>query len=147
MRKLIYLLPFVIMALAGCSKASSDSTPVPVPSGTFSGTFKILRQDKNNVNLPYDTVTKIPFVMTLNTTTGFQVVSDTSTIHAGSHGDYAVNGTYAYFDDKTYPKTGTPAKIHLSGYYPYGYDGTNFQFYASFADTLVYLYTLKKTSN
>lgn len=143
MRKLIYLLPFVIMALSSCMKSSTDAEPIPVPSGTFSGSFRVLLLNKTTNKL--DTIQKIPFTMTMNTATGFKVLSDTTTVHAGSYGDFSLNGSLVYFTDKTYPKTGTPAKIHLSGGpYAYVYDGTNFNFYTAFADTMAYVYYLKK---
>lgn len=145
MHKLIYLLPFVIMALSSCMKSSSDVDPIPVPSGTFTGSFRVLLLNKTTNK--YDTTQKIPFTMTMSTATGYKVLADTSTVHAGSYGDFSLNGTVVYFTDKTYPKSGTPSKIHLAGGpYAYVYDGTTFNFYTAFADTMAYVYLLKKTN-
>ncbi|MCJ8210093.1 hypothetical protein MUY27_10265 [Mucilaginibacter sp. RS28] len=144
MRKLIYLLPFAIMALGSCMKSSSDSTPVPVPTGTFAGKFKVLK--RNVTSGAYDTTKKINITIDMSTATGYKVTGDTTTLHAGSYGDFALNGTYILFSDATVPKTGVApgSKIHLNGYYPYAYNGTQLQFYTTFADTMAYVYELKK---
>jgi len=83
-------------------------------------------------------------------TTGFKVTGDTSTVHAGSYGDYGVNSIYntVTFIDKTYPKTGIPTKAHLDGTYQYYYDGTVLQLLGNSAlDTVSFQYNLTKTGN
>lgn len=144
-RKILYLLPFLMMALASCLKDSDNNVTFPIPSGTFSGEFRIIHL--NRTNNKKDTV-KAPFSMEFNTSTtpGFKVTSDTTTIHAGSYGDAAINPTYILFSDKTVTSTTTnKVKVHLYGTYPYYYDGSSvFQFYTTPSDTLVYQYDLKK---
>jgi hypothetical protein len=86
----------------------------------------------------------------METATGFKVTGDTTTIHAGSYGNYVVTtGTsQIQFEDKTWPLTGTPAKIHLDGIYSYTYDGATLQMAAyDPADTLEYYYKFTKTGN
>jgi hypothetical protein len=144
MRKLIYLLPFVVMAFGSCMK-SGDSTPIPVPSGTFSGEFRVIHL--NQLTQVKDTSKRSNLVLTISQATGFKVTGDTLLYHAGSYGDFALNGSYIQFIDKTVPAnaTGPLPKIHLSGTYQYLYDGTNFQLQVA-SDTLAYQYILKKTN-
>jgi hypothetical protein len=68
-------------------------------------------------------------------------------VHAGSYGGYVVNPSSGkiLFVDKTFPLTGTPTKIHLSGLFDYSFDGTTLQIaYRSYADTLTLYYKFKK---
>jgi hypothetical protein len=144
MRKLIYLLPFVIMAFSSCMK-SNDTTPIAVPSGTFTGEFRVVHL--NQLTQKLDTTKRSNLTLTISQSTGFKITGDTVLYHAGSYGDFALNGTYIQFVDKTLPANiAAPLpKIHLSGTYQYVYDGTNFQFQAA-SDTLAYQYILKKTN-
>ena len=134
--KYLLLLPFALLIAGGCMKTNNDDTPKPVPTGTFTGKFLQLR--KKATGTGYDSV-KADLTLTLNTTTGFTITGDT-TQHAGSLGNYALDASYIAFDDKTKPSS----KIHLKGYYLYGYDGTNLQLQQTFADTLGLFYILKK---
>ena len=143
-RHLIYLLPFIIIAAAGCVKSSSTYTPPPVPSGNFSGQFRIVTLKKTSSG--YDTA-KATLQVTFKNTNQYAVNGDTTTLHAGSNGIFAVDGFYAAFNDKTFPTNNTkPKKNHLSGIYQYYYDGTAFQLLRSANDTL-YEYDLRKTVN
>lgn len=144
-RKILYLLPFLIMALSSCLKDNTDTTPLPVPSGTFSGQFIIYHKSKATGKI--DT-TKSNFTMDMNTTAvaGYKVTSDTTTTHAGSYGDFSINPQYILFVDKTASTTGVPpAKVHLAGVYVYQFDGSSvFKFYTTASDTIIYQYDLKK---
>ena len=141
--KLLYALPF-LMLLAGCFSSSDKSAaPVPFPSGNFTGQFRAIHQ---NSKTGYHDTLKATLQLSLSTTTGYKVTGDTATVHAGSFGQYAMNHTLVQFVDSTLPTTGTPKKVHLSGYYQYYYDGTVFQMLAAPSDTLVYQYDLKKVN-
>jgi len=140
----IYLLTPVLFLLAGCAKHTV--TPVPIPIGTFSGQFVLIHQSTQTGLL--DTVTA-NVVLTMSTSTGYAVTSDTTTVQAGSNGSFIINDAqYLTFNDKTAPanaKTvGKSLKIHLNGVYTYYYDGINFSFYTTSADTLGYNYILTK---
>src|SRR5271154_3272425 len=113
--KLLYLLLSVTVLASSCvgNKASSP-TPTNYPSGTFTGQFRLIR---TNLNTGVHDTSLANIQLTMNLTTGFAVTGDTSTVHAGSHGGYAINATYIDFVDATYPKTGTPTKTHLNGDY------------------------------
>jgi hypothetical protein len=141
--KLLYALPLLTL-LAGCMGSNNkNAAPVPVPSGNFKGQFRAIHQ---NSKTGYHDTLKAILNLSLSTTTGFKVTGDTATVHAGSFGDYAMNSALVQFVDNTLPTTGKPAKIHLSGYYQYYYDGTVFQMLAAPSDTLVYQYDLKKVN-
>jgi len=143
--KLLYLFPFLLALTSGCF-GSKNSTPIPSPDGTFSGQFRLIQKhSKTGIS---DTATA-NIQLVLDLTTGYKVTGDTSTLHAGSYGDYGVNSIYntITFVDKTYPKTGIPTKTHLNGQYQYYYDGSTFQMVAFGAlDTLILQYNLKKTN-
>lgn len=142
-----YLLYFsallLVSAVAACVK-SVPYVPAATPTtGTYKGTFKHLYRANNT--LPYDTIAKANVTMLLDATAGtYTVTADTTTILAGSYGAYAFVSGYMVFTDKTYPKTGVPSKIHLSGYYAYGVSGSNFNLLGAVADTAGYLYQLVK---
>ncbi|OKS85308.1 hypothetical protein RG47T_0752 [Mucilaginibacter polytrichastri] len=133
------------MALSSCMKSSSDNTPIAVPSGNFSGQFRVVHRNPTTGKL--DTTKKSNLVLTISTATGYKITGDTVLYHAGSYGDFSMNSAYIQFIDKTIPAnaTGILPKIHLSGTYQYAYDGTNFQIQAA-NDTLAYQYVLKKTN-
>ncbi|WCT13996.1 hypothetical protein [Mucilaginibacter jinjuensis] len=124
---------------------NNDTTPTPVPTGTFSGEFRVVHL--NPLTQKLDTTKRSNLTLTISQSTGYKVTGDTVLYHAGSYGDFALNGTYIQFIDKTVPAnaTGTLPKIHLAGTYQYIYDGTNFQFQAA-SDTLAYQYILKKSN-
>jgi hypothetical protein len=145
MRKLIYLLPFVIMAFSACTK-TADNAPVAVPTGTFTGEFRVVHL--NNITQKLDTTKRSNLILTISQATGYKVTGDTVLYHAGSYGDFAVGSSVIQFIDKTIPAnaSGVLPKIHLSGNYQYGYDGTNFIIQAA-NDTLAYQYVLKKSAN
>ncbi len=145
MRKLIYLLPFAIMALSSCMKSNSDSTPTPIPSGTFSGQFRVVHLNPQTGKL--DTTKQSNLILTVTTSATYTLTGDTVLYHAGSYGNLAINANYIQFTDKTLPATITTPlpKIHSAGIYQYVYDGTNFQFQVA-SDTLAYQYILKKTN-
>lgn len=144
MRKLLYLLPFAIMALSSCMK-SNDTTPVPVPTGTFVGEFRVVHL--NPLTQKLDTTKRSNLTLAISQAAGYKVTGDTVLYHAGSYGDFALNASYIQFIDKTIPANSTTplTKIHLSGTYQYVYDGTNLQFQVA-SDTLAYQYILKKSN-
>lgn len=145
--KLLYLL-LLLAFMSGCM-GSKNSAPTPnnAPVGTFTGQFALLH--KHSKTGVVDT-SLANLVINMETSTGFKVTGDTSTVHAGSYGGFIVNSSYTAIDflDQTYPTTGVPAKNHLNGVYQYSYDGTNLKIsaYSAF-DTLAYIYSLKKTGN
>ncbi|QKJ29144.1 hypothetical protein HQ865_05030 [Mucilaginibacter mali] len=141
-RAFIFFLPFMVMLGAGCMKHNdSDGNTFPVPSGSFAGKFTRLHY--NTTKKGYDTLSA-NIVLTMDVKTGYKVTGDTSTVHAGSFGDFSMNAYAIQFADKTYTSTPPPSKIHLYGIYEYGYDGTNLQIDATFADTLGFFYDLKR---
>lgn len=138
----IFFLPFIVMLGAGCLKHSDDSSSTfPVPSGSYAGQFTRLRY--NTTKNGYDTL-KANIVLTIDIKTGFKITGDTSTVHAGSFGDFSISAYAMQFADKTYSATAPQAKIHLNGLYEYGYDGTRLQIDATYADTLGFFYDLRK---
>lgn len=140
---LIYLLAFLVVLTSGCfSNKGSNPTP-PVPAGSFAGQFRVVRTKSGH----RDTL-KANINLDLSTVTGFKVYGDTSTLHAGSNGNYAVSyNNFIQFADKTFPPSGVPVKFHLQGVYQYYYDGSTFQMVAnSFLDTLSLQYDLKKVN-
>ncbi len=132
----LLFLPLTLLIAGGCMKPSNNENAIPSPEGTFTGKFLQLRKKTSGTG--YDSV-KADLTLTLNLATGYTINGDT-TKHAGSNGSYALDAAYFYFDDKTKPSS----KVHLKGYYAYGYDGTNLQFSQTYADTLGYFYTFKK---
>jgi hypothetical protein len=142
--KLFYFLPLIIAFASGCL-SNKNTTPVPLPSGTFTGQFRRIHiSQKTGVR---DTQLA-SLQLVLNTATGFKVTGDTATVHAGSYGGYAIAQGYIQFNDLTYPASGTPTKTHLEGTYLYYYDGSVFQMlYTTTPDTVSLQYDLKKTAN
>ena len=141
---ILYLFLLLLIVITGCAKSSSNVTPPPTPSGTFTGQFKLYHRHTNTV--PFDSL-KANITVTFKTSDfTYAVTGDTSTLHAGSYGTFGISLPYMIFNDKTYnPQSYT--KTHLSGEYLYNYDGTNLILQASSVDTLVLGYVLKKTSN
>lgn len=133
----ISLIAFTAIA-SGCSHNDISSNPIPVPTGIFSGKFTSLHKKSSG------TVDTLRANIQLNTTNAglFKLTGDTSTVHAGSHGAFALNSLYIQFRDSTVT-VASSAKIHLNGTYQYYYNGSIFQIGAS-NDTLSYFYDLKK---
>jgi hypothetical protein len=142
MKQTILLLAVALLG-TGCLKSSTTSTPIPQPSGTFTGKFRALHKKHNAVG--YDTT--IANIQLVFSGSNYTVTGDTATIHAGSNGTFQVDGVFAGFNDKTYPTTGTPAKYHLSGVYQYYYDGNVFQALRNSIDTLSLQYELTRKIN
>lgn len=138
----LLLLTITVVYLSGCFKQNKSAAPAPVPSGSFSGVFRFahqtsMGQDTGSANLN----------LTMSTSAGYAITGDTSTVHAGSHGGYIVYSSTGQilFEDATFPKSGTPSKIHLAGLYNYVYDGNNLQLsLSSPQDTVVFYYSFKK---
>ena len=142
--RLLYLLLSLMALNLGCKKLTYVPPPAQ-PVGTFSGKFAYLH--RNIDNLPYDTL-QANVTLKLTSTDGtFKVTGDTSTVHAGSFGTYAISSSTFVFTDKTMPPVGTPVKKHLSGVYNYSYDGYSLKILAYSSDTLRYEYDLSKTTN
>jgi len=146
--KLLYLLPFILALASGCfGNKNNNPTPVTPPTGTFSGEFKLTHLNQKTGAIDSS---KAIIQLQMETATGYKVTGDTATLHAGSYGSYIVSsdGAAIQFTDKTFPATGTPVKIHLSGIYQYLYNGSNLQMLAyGPLDTLSFYYNLKKTGN
>jgi hypothetical protein len=146
--RLFYVLLVAASFGIGCTKLTQTTPPAPpVPSGTFTGTFRYLHRHSDLA--PFDTLTANITVKLLTNTNPFSytVTGDTSTVHAGSFGSFVLTSPYMVFTDKTFPTSGTPTKQHLNGAYLYYYDGNVFQMLAYNADTLGVQYDLKKISN
>lgn len=141
--KLLYIIPVIIVFLAGCY--GSKDTPTPTLSGNFSGQFRLVHRHITTV--PFDTA-KANITLTLNKTAStFAVSGDTSTVIAGSKGSYqlALNGNYILFLDNTLSASSVSTKAHLNGEYTYAFDGNNLQMLATSGDTLKVEYDLNKT--
>jgi hypothetical protein len=143
MKQTILLLAVALLG-TGCLKSSTTSTPIPQPSGTFTGQFRALHRKFDQVK--FDT-TKAAIQIVFSGS-NFTVTGDTIAAHAGSNGTFQVDGVFAGFTDKTYPTTGTPAKYHLHGVYQYYYDGVVFQaLRGTQGDTLRLEYDLTRKTN
>lgn len=143
--KLLLLLAVLALFASGCIKSIPDTPPPPLPTGTFTGTFKILHRHTDKV--PYDSLST-NLTLTLNSAANtFAVTGDTSTVHAGSFGTFSVYSTFIAFADKTYPVSGVSQKMHLQGTYLYNFDGINLAIQATSSDTLAVGYFFKKTGN
>jgi hypothetical protein len=141
-RRLIYLAPLLLALATGCMKSNDqESTPIAVPEGNFTGQFKAIK--KKATGGGYDTL-KTTFLMNISKATGFRVKGDTTVLHAGGNGNFAMDANYIQFADSVYAGNGLKPKYHLIGVYRYAYDGTNFQFYRTSSDTLALVYDLKK---
>ena len=141
---ILYLVLSLLIISTGCMKTASTPAPPPIPSGTFTGQFKLYHRHTDKV--PWDSL-KANITVTFKTPDyTFAVTGDTTTLHAGSYGTYGVSVPYMIFNDKTYnPNSYT--KTHLSGAYLYNYDGTTLILQATSVDTLILGYVLKKTAN
>jgi len=140
--KQLYLLPIIVVLSIGCAKQK----PAPQPSflqGTYTGPFMLIHMHKNSTK---PDTSKATVLLSMQANSSYQVSGDTSTLHAGSHGTFVINsGTIIQFFDQTYPFTGTPAKIHLSGTYQFTYDNVVLRLNGNDpADTVLYQYVLQK---
>ena len=145
-RRFIYLLPALLVLTVfatGCFK-NNNTPPIPYPTGTFEGQFRLLHKKLTDTKV--DTLKKATIQLVLETGMTFKVLGDTTTVHAGSKGQYGINSAYMAFSDDTNPKTGTPEKIHLYGNYSYIYDGSTLVILAVQGDTINYRYDLKKVN-
>jgi len=141
--KLFCLLALLSIFAMGCKKIDVTKPPsIGALAGTYSGQFVSV-----HINTPKNDTVKANIQLALYPSYTFQVVGDTSTVHAGSKGSFALNSgtTTIQFFDVTFPVSGTPTKIHLSGQYQYTFD----QIYldmtgANSANTTTYTYTLTK---
>ena len=140
MKRLIYLLPLLILA-AGCFN-NPQSEALPDPSGTFTGTYRHISKHVNN---KLDTTTANISVV-IEPGIGYHVLGDTTKLHAGSKGHYGIVNSGIMFVDSTYPKTGVPTKDHLNGEYVFVYNGSIFQMARTAGDTVAFQYDLKKTN-
>ncbi|MDB5009111.1 MAG: hypothetical protein JWQ84_870 [Mucilaginibacter sp.] len=138
--QLLYFSLLIVVFASGCI-GNKNSAPAPlIPSGTFAGQFR--RVHLNQTTGKRDTLSA-NIILTMNTTTGYAVTGDTTKLHAGSHGAYAIASSYIQFNDLTYSASAPQTKIHLVGTYQYYYDGTIFQMAGNSAlDTLSYQYDL-----
>jgi len=146
--KLLYIFPLLVAIVSSCANTSIPKpAPEQTPGGTFSGKFTLYHLhsktgavDSSSTNLQ----------LTLEGSAGFKVTGDTTTLHAGSYGPYFVNSSVGnmQFNDVTFPASGSPTKVHLSGVYNYRYDGATLQMAAyGPLDTLTYYYRMTRTGN
>jgi hypothetical protein len=142
--KLLYSLFAIVILASGCMGTKNNPTPANYPSGTFAGQFRLIHT--NSLTGKHDT-SSANIQLTMSTATGYQVTGDTSKLHAGSKGAYAINAGYINFQDATLTKS-IPTKTHLNGTYEYYYDGSSvFQMIpAAEVDTLALQYDLKKVN-
>ncbi len=138
MKKNILGLLALLLIIAGCAK--EEDAPLDIPTGKFSGSFRRLHLDKKTNKI--DTLTA-NLVITFSTTTGYAVLSDTTTVHAGSKGSYVADPLYIQFGDSTIPVGPVPTtgKTHLAGVYEYYYKESVLKLSKS-NDTLDYYYDL-----
>lgn len=136
--KHLFFLPLALMLVAGCMKSQDPNANTSPPTGTFTGTFLSLHKKASGNG--FDSV-QANITLSLDPASGFKLTGDT-TKHAGSFGDFAYDAANFLFNDKTVSTSNK--KIHLNGYYLYGYNGSQLQLQQIYSDTLGYFYTLKK---
>lgn len=146
MKRFIPHLLFVLFiggCLAGCTKTTPPVNVItPSFKGNYSGTF--VRVHENLTTFKLDTLSAT-ITVKLDSLGAYTVGGDTTTVHAGSFGTYALGyNDDIVFVDKTLPKTGTPVKSHLSGDYLYSYDGTTLQLQKVIGDSIKYSYVIHK---
>ncbi|MGY3213165.1 hypothetical protein [Mucilaginibacter sp. HD30] len=130
MKKLIFLLPLLIL-FAGCMKTNQkEYDPPPAPFGTFSGKF---------THTHTDPVTSAKDVTTANiqlamATTGFMLASDDVVVHANGSGEFLGDDLTLDFSDPNYSTAGAINKGYLQGSYSYIFNGTNFKLTKSSAN-------------
>lgn len=143
--KFFILLTFVFIVFVSSCVSNKASSPAPVPEGSFSGIFRAVHTSR--LTAKRDTISA-NLLLAISLAKGFQVTGDTSTVHAGSYGDFSTNVSsgagYIQFVDLTYSSAHPGTKRHLNGVYKYQYDGTTFQLLYNSADTLSLQYNFKK---
>ncbi|RZA03555.1 MAG: hypothetical protein EOP47_02390 [Sphingobacteriaceae bacterium] len=137
-KNLFGLLIILSVIVVGCAK--EQEVPLEIPTGKFSGSFTRLHLDTKTLKI--DTL-KADLVITFSATTGYAVLSDTTTVHAGSKGGYIVDPLYIQFGDNTIPPGPIPTtgKTRLAGIYQYYYKDNVFKL-AKSNDTLDFYYDL-----
>jgi len=133
MKKLIFLLPLLIL-FAGCLKTDRKEYDPPMAIfGTFSGKFTRTNTDPvtsaKNV-----TTANIQFTMA---TTGFTITSDDATVHANGSGEFLGDEVSISFDDPNYPATGPVPQAYLYGNYAYTFNGTDLKLTRAAANDLL----------
>ena len=140
------VLSIAAMFAMSCGSTKSEN-PTPLPDGSYSGEFRLIHVHNDNTR---DTSKANITVYISPVSTGtYSVTGDTTTLHAGSKGNYEFysNGT-VQFADKTYSASAPTTKTHLNGLYSYAYDGNIFRFVAyGLSNTLILQYDLKKSGN
>ncbi len=142
------LLPLVAMFAISCgAKKSSNPTPT-IPDGNYSGQFRLIHVHDDNTSDTIKANIKV-YISPVSTST-YAVTGDTTTVHAGSKGNFVFysNGT-VQFTDNTYSAAAPVTKTHLNGLYAYAFDGNIFRMvaYGGTANNLVLQYDLAKTGN
>jgi hypothetical protein len=123
MKKLIFLLPLLIL-FAGCMKTNqNDFDPPPAPLGSFNGKFTHTHTDPIS-SAKTVTTANIQFTMAA---TGFTVTSDDAAVHANGSGEYFGDEVSLNFVDLNYPATGPVPQAYLYGNYNYTFNGTEFK--------------------
>ena len=141
---LLYFSFFLVVVTTGCLKTSQKDQPVPTISGTFNGQY--VRYHRHITIGGWDTVKTDLTVKFSSTDNTYAVTGATTSIHADSHGTFAINYPFIGFTDQTYSSSDTSKVGHMVGYYNYGYDGTNLTIYVTSGDTLLVGYSLKKAN-
>jgi hypothetical protein len=152
MKQLRYLIPILLCAVlaAGCLK-SENVPPAITPDGNFGGEFRLI--SRNAEKKTVDTVKAIIKLSLTQANGSFTVTGDTATVHAGSKGQYAVNGNAIGFSDKTLSAVNADkaapivsSKAHLNGVYLFAYNGNVLQMKAVVGDTVAFEYDLKRVN-
>jgi len=139
---LLYLLALVSILAVGCTKSQVPKTPsLGSLQGVYSGQLLAV-----HTNTPKNDTLTANVQLTLTSSFGYSVAGDTSTVQAGSHGSFLLNsGAVIQFFDATFPTSGTPTKIHLSGTYNYTFDGVYLDLTGTDASGATsYMYALQK---
>jgi hypothetical protein len=139
-----YLLLLVSALIAGCIKK-----PVIVDPGSLLGTFNgsLFYLHRPLAGGSYDT-SKTSVQLVLSSGIGYEILGDTSTFQAGSHGNFGEFPDSLLFTDQTLPASGVPApnsKLHLNGVFRYTWNGTSLQMVGK-TDSTVSEYVLTRTS-
>lgn len=143
---LLAVIALAVSAVSCVKNNTADFVAPSAPNGTFSGQFRLLHRPYNGGSVDTAKKANLQLMMSSNGYT-YQILGDT-TIHAGSHGTYAYDGTFIQFNDATYSATSTPGnykttKPHLVGTYQYLFTSNVFQALRTVGDTLSYQYDLK----
>jgi|GEM_PF-3822114 len=146
MKRILFLLPFLIMLMSSCLKHNDvETTPLPDLTGNWSGYFYKLRI--NTAKNGMDTANKVALNFSLNKVTGYTITGDTATVHGASFGSFQYDYSTFLFGDKSYNASLPQTKVHLDGYYDYLYTSAQNRLQMSYEftnDTLVYYYDFRK---